>query len=102
MQNIDPALIEQFLQNANNPDTAPTVNLFPQELVEIFAFGIIALTVITALFFLVYLISMIRKWRVQTAVLDMHRDVKELKDLMGGKMPQEKADKIDKDTSKIA
>ena len=101
MENIDPALIQQFLKN-NSGDGAPTINLFPQELVEIIAVGSIALTVITALFFIVYLLGTVRKWKVQSAVLDMRNDVKELKELMGGKKPQEKVEKIDKDTSKIA
>lgn len=102
MENIDPALIQKFLEsNANKADGSSTqpFTLFPQELVDIFAMATIALTVISALFLIVYLIGTIRKWRVQSAVLDMHRDVKELKEHLAPQKPQTK---IDRDTEKIA
>lgn len=98
MENIDPALLQRFLQNDNDGTSQP-FTLFPQELVDMFAMGIIALIVITALFLLVYVISTIRKWKVQSAILDMHKDVKELKQSMARDKPPVP---FDKDTAKIA
>lgn len=102
MENIDPALVQQFLQTYSENqegDASPSFNLFPQELIDMFAIGIIALIVISSLFLVVYLIGTIRKWRVQSAVLDIHRDVKELKQHFEGQRSQTK---IDRDTEKIA
>jgi preprotein translocase subunit SecY len=98
MENIDPALLQQFLQN-NSGETSPTINLFPESFINLLTAGFIALNVIAALFLIVYIIGMVRKWKVQSAVLDMHKDVKELKQLMTREKPQ---NVIDKDTSKTA
>lgn len=98
MENIDPAILQQFLQNDSDGTSQP-FTLFPQELIDMFAMGIIALIVIAALFLVVYTIGMVRKWKVQSAILDMHKDVKELKQSMTSGKPH---DPIDKDTAKIA
>lgn len=102
MENIDPALVQQFLQNySQNQEggASSNFNLIPQELINMLAIGITTLTVISALFLIVYLIGTIRKWKVQSAILDMHKDVKELKQHLAPQIPQTK---IDRDTEKIA
>lgn len=98
MENIDPAILRQFLQNDSDGTSQP-FTLFPQELIDMFAMGIIALIVITALFLVVYTVGMVRKWKVQSAILDMHKDVKELKQSMARDKPPVP---FDKDTAKIA
>lgn len=81
MQNIDPSLLQQLIQN--NPDgTSPTINIFPESFINLLTAGFIALIVIAALFLVVYAIGMMRKWKVQSAVLTMQRDVHELKELL--------------------
>lgn len=97
MENIDPAILQQFLQN-NTEGTSQPFTLFPQELIDMFAMGIIALVVISALFLLVYLVGTIRKWKVQSAVLDIHKDVKQLKELLAPKSPSSpvKTNSVDK------
>lgn len=104
MENIDPALVQQFLENysanAGGDGTAsPAINILPESFITMLTWGFIALNVIAILFLIVYIIASIRKWRVQSAILDMHRDVKELKSALVHEKPQTK---IDSDTAKIA
>lgn len=47
--------------------------------------GFIALNVIAALFLIVYIIGMVRKWKVQSAVLEMQKDVRELRSALASK-----------------
>lgn len=98
MENIDPALLQQFLQN-NDGGTNQPFTLFPQELIDMLAMSIIAINIIAALFLLAYIVNTIRKWKVQSAILDMHKDVKALKESMTKVKP---SDPVDKDTAKIA
>ena len=98
MQNVDPTLLQELLQN-NSGGSSPTINLLPESFITMLTAGFIALNIIAALFLVVYVIGMVRKWKVQSAILDMHADVKALRQLMTREKPQ---NVIDKDTSKIA
>lgn len=103
MENIDPALLQQYLQNNSDSGSGssmtPTINLFPESFIALLSLGFIILLVLSSLFLLAYILGMVRKWKVQSAILDMHKDVKELKQLMGREKPE---DSIDKDTPRIA
>lgn len=103
MQNIDPAIIEEFLRRSSeSSDTGvtPTVNILPEAFIETLTIGFIALTVIAGLFLLAYLVSLVRKWKVQSAVLGLQKDVSEIKQILGANNTA--ASPIDSDTKKIA
>src|SRR5690348_13658351 len=92
MENIDPALIQQFFEqyrstSGNENSMSPTINVFPQEFIALLSTLLIATVVLSSLFLLFYIIGTIRKWKVQSAVLDMHRDVKELKAELASSKP---------------
>lgn len=103
MQNIDPSIIQQYIdqytQSQGGQSTAPTINVFPPEFIALLSMILVATAVISVLFLIVYIIGTIRKWRVQSAILDIHRDVKELKASLVTTKP---STVIDKDTNKIA
>ena len=101
MENIDPSLLQQFLENnSSGSNTAPTVNLLPESFISMVTIGFIALNVIATLFLIVYVLGVVRKWKVQSAILEMHKDVRDIKQQL---ITKEKAPKpIDTDTAKIA
>lgn len=103
MQNIDPALIEEFLRKSNeSPNgSAPAINLLPESFLNALTLGFIALNVVAVLFLIVYVFSAIRKWKVQSAVLHMQKDVAEIKAALAG-TDTRPAPVVDNDTKKIA
>jgi hypothetical protein len=56
-----------------------TPSLIPESLVTTLTVGFIVLNVLGILFFVFYVISMIRKWKVESAVLHMQKDLAAIK-----------------------
>ena len=54
-------------------------SLIPEGLVTTITIGFIVLNVLGILFFVFYVISLIRKWKVESAVLHMQKDLVEIK-----------------------
>ena len=54
-------------------------SLIPEALVTTITIGFIVLNVLGILFFVFYVISLIRKWKVESAVLQMQKDLAEIK-----------------------
>ena len=79
MQNIDPSILQELLQN-NSDGTGPAISLFPESFINLLTAGIIVLNIVTILFLIVYIFSTIRKWKVQSAVLAMQKDIREIKE----------------------
>lgn len=60
-----------------------TQNLIPESMIqsfmEVFIMATIVSSVILGLFLVIYTISAIRKWKVQSAVMHMQKDISEIK-----------------------
>jgi hypothetical protein len=69
---IDPTLLQGLLGDSNT-------SLIPESLVSTLTVGIIVLVILNALFVVFYVLGIVRKWKVQSAVLDMHKDLAEIK-----------------------
>jgi hypothetical protein len=54
-------------------------SLIPESLVTTLTVGFIILNVIAVLFLVFYIVSLIRKWKVESAVLHMQKDLAEIK-----------------------
>lgn len=81
MENIDPLVLQQLLEAASNSteSNSQPLQLIPQEIIDMLAIGIIAFIALIALFLLVFIIGTIRKWRVQSAILNIQKEVHEIK-----------------------
>jgi len=73
--NLD-SLDQSSLQNILG-GSAPS--LIPESLVTTLTVGFIVLNVLGVLFFVFYVINLIRKWRVDSAILHIQKDVAEIK-----------------------
>jgi|GEM_PF-2883982 len=69
---IDPTTLEGLLNNSNT-------SLIPESLVTTLIVSFILINVLSILFFVFYIFSLIRKWKVQSAVLHMQKDIAEIK-----------------------
>lgn len=54
-------------------------SLIPESLITTLTVGFIILNVIAVLFLVFYIVSLIRKWKVESAVLHMQKDLAEIK-----------------------
>lgn len=54
-------------------------SLIPESLVPVMIASFIALNVLAVLFFIFYLIGLIRKWKTESAVFHMQKDLAEIK-----------------------
>lgn len=54
-------------------------NIIPESLITTITVGFIVLNVLGVLFLIVYIIGIVRKWKVQSAVLHMQKDLAEIK-----------------------
>lgn len=54
-------------------------SLIPESLVQTLTISLIVLNVVGVLFLIAYIMSAIRKWKVQSAVLHMRKDLEEIK-----------------------
>lgn len=69
---LDPSNLQSLLSGSQP-------SLIPDSLVTTLTVGFIVLNVLTVLFFVFYVANMIRKWRVDTAILNMHKDLADIK-----------------------
>lgn len=84
MENLDPSALKQLFEDGS----APTVNLFPEALVTAITTALTAMTILGVLFLIVYIVSLIRKWKVDSAILTMQKDIHEIKESLGSRSPQ--------------
>lgn len=54
-------------------------SLIPESLVQTLTVSFIVLNVVGVLFLIAYILSVVRKWKVQSAVLHMRKDLEEIK-----------------------
>lgn len=59
-----------------------TPSLIPESLITTLTVGFIVLNVLGILFMIFYIFSIVRKWRVESAMLHMQKDVAEIKTLL--------------------
>lgn len=84
MENLDPSTLKQLFSDGG----APSVSLFPEALVTAITTALTAMTILGVLFLAVYVFSLIRKWKVDSAILTMQRDIHEIKESLGSRAPQ--------------
>lgn len=99
MENVDPNILQNFLQNNTDGSLTPTINIFPEELITTLTVGFYILTAVSVLFLIAYIVNSVRKWKVQSAILEMQKDVRDIKQSLSTAKPQTP---IDKNTPKIA
>lgn len=74
-------------------DSQPS--LIPESFMTMLTVSFIVLNVLGILFLIFYVLGMVRKWRVQTAVLEMRKDLAEIKaQLNASAAPTQKFDPI--------
>lgn len=71
-ESTDQTTLNSLLQNSSS-------NLLPDSLVALMTAGVIISIVISILFLVVFIISSVRKWKVQSAMLNMQKDISEIK-----------------------
>lgn len=69
---VDSSALQNILGGAQ-------ANLIPESLVTTLTVGFIVLNVLGVLFLIAYIFGIIRKWKVQSAVLHMQKDLAEIK-----------------------
>ncbi len=69
---LDPTTLQNLLGNSNT-------SLIPESLVTTLIVSFVILNVLGVLFFVFYVLGIIRKWKVQSAVLNMQKDLAEIK-----------------------
>ena len=70
---LDPTTLQNLIGGSSAP------SLIPESLVTTMTIGFIVLNVLGILFFVFYVISLIRKWKVESAVLNMQKDLAQIK-----------------------
>jgi hypothetical protein len=73
LNQLDPTTLQNLLGGTDGG------SLIPESLVTTIMVSVIVLNVLGLLFLVFYIISMIRKWKVQSAVLHMRKDLAEIK-----------------------
>ena len=69
---LDPTTLQNLLGNSNT-------SLIPESLVTTLIVSFVILNVLGVLFFVFYVLGIIRKWKVQSAVLNMQKDLSDIK-----------------------
>lgn len=87
MENIDPTILNEFLRN-NSSESGVPVSLVPESLITMLQTTLLVAAVLFSIFLVLYLFSVIRKWRVDSAILTMQKDVAEIKQALAGKTPR--------------
>lgn len=54
-------------------------SLIPDSLATVMMIGFVVINIISILFIVLYVISLVRKWKVQTAIFHMQKDLAEIK-----------------------
>lgn len=72
LEQLDSSKLNDLLQN-------PTASLIPESLITTITTGFLVMSILGVLFLILYLFSIIRKWRVDSAILHMQKDVAEIK-----------------------
>ena len=70
---LDPTVLQDLLSGSSAP------SLIPESLVTTLTIGFIVLNVLGILFLVFYIMSMVRKWKVESAMLKMQKDVADIK-----------------------
>lgn len=83
---IDPTLLQNLLSGDSG------TSLIPESLITTLTVGFIVLNVLGILFLIFYIASMIRKWKVESAVLHMQKDLAEIKAALAKPQPERTAE----------
>jgi hypothetical protein len=77
------------MQDMTTPDNQSALNgllgnadgtsLIPDSLATVMMIGFVIINIISILFIVLYIISLVRKWKVQTAIFHMQADLAEIK-----------------------
>lgn len=70
---LDQSSLQSLLGGSNGG------SLIPESLTQALTIGFIIINAVSILFLIAYILSVVRKWKVQSAILHMQKDVAELK-----------------------
>jgi hypothetical protein len=76
-ETLDGTQINQSALQSLLGDSTPS--LIPESLITTLTVGFVVLNVLSVLFFVFYVINMVRKWKVESAVFRMQKDLAEIK-----------------------
>lgn len=77
MDNLQQSFDQRSLQDLLG--TQPDVNLIPESLVNILTISLIVTSVLMLVLTVLFIIGSVRRWKVQSAVLKMQKDVADIK-----------------------
>lgn len=83
---IDPTLLQNLLSGDSN------TSLIPESLITTLTIGFIILNILGVLFLVFFVASLIRKWKVESAVLHMQKDLAEIKAALAKPQPERAPD----------
>lgn len=72
LQGLDQSALQNLLNNSNT-------SLIPESLVTTLIVSFVILNILGLLFVVFYIAGIVRKWKVQTAILNMQKDVAEIR-----------------------
>ena len=74
---LDTSTYESLLGGAQS-------SLFPESLVTTMIVSFVILNILGLLFLVFYVMNLVRNWKVQSAIFDIHKDVAAIKDRLNG------------------
>lgn len=77
----DPSSLQNLLGESQT-------NVLPESFITMLTVSFIVLNILGILFLIFYVFGMVRKWRVQTAVLEMRKDLAEIKAQLSAPAPK--------------
>ncbi len=72
LEQFDTSRLNELFQNS-------TPSLIPESLINTIQTGILTLTILGVLFLILYGFTIIRKWKVDSAILEMQKDIADIK-----------------------
>ena len=81
---LDSSALQSLLGGSQN-------SLIPESLVTTLTVSFVVLNILGLLFLIAYIFTVIRKWKVQSAILDLQKDVAEIKATLKGPATTEPA-----------
>ena len=85
-ESIDPTQLDQSALQSLLGGSSPS--LIPESLITTLTIGFIVLNILGILFLVFYVVSLIRKWKVESAVFHMQKDLADIKAALSQSTPQ--------------
>lgn len=86
-QGLYTEVMDNLNQSSLNDLLSNPVNLIPESLITTITIGFVALNVLGLAFVVLYIINLVRKWKVESAVFHMQKDLAEIKQSLQAAQP---------------